>query len=316
VSQIIIRKSGLLTTIQDGGRWGYDKYGLTKSGALDLFSFRVGNALVGNDLYQASLETTLLGPEIEVKNGQLFFAITGANLGPCLNNKPINMWQTYRAFKHDTVSFTKNIDGCRSYLSIAGQIKVPEILGSRSTFLGGKIGGYHGRKLLAGDEIGILDSNFIGHHSIILRKLKKEYIPTYYKKQVVRCVMGPQNDYFSEKGIETFLTSEYTITNHIDRCAYRLEGPLIEHKDKADIISDGTVWGSIQVPASGLPIIFMADRPSNGGYAKIATVISCDLPIIAQMKMGDKVRFKSVSIEEAHSILKTDHDFFKRLISA
>ncbi len=294
---IRIVKPGLLTTIQDAGRWGYQRFGMSVAGAMDQFALRVGNLLVGNDEYEAVLEATLMGPEI-IFNCDEVIAVTGANMNPKLNGVPVPMWTTLSVRTDDTLSFTAAQGGLRTYIAFSRGLDVPEIMGSKSTFTRGGIGGYEGRKLAEGDEIPLGDRVLPGSGSY----LPSKFTPEYPKEAVIRVVLGPQDDYFSEEAIVVFGESEYRITSEADRMGYRLEGAKIEHKEGADIISDGIVVGSVQVPGHGSPIIMMADRQTTGGYTKIATVITEDLSTLAQMAPGNAIRFEILSIEKAQDL--------------
>ena len=305
-----IIQAGLLTTVQDLGRFGYQKFGVPLSGALDSFSLRIGNILVGNEEGAAGFEITLMGPKIEFLN-DLLIAITGANLNPHLNNKPAPMWEAIEVKKGDELSFKGVISGIRSYLAISGGIDVPLVLKSRSTYIGGKIGGFSGRAIQQGD---IIKSN-----GQLEQKVKpgtrcpEILIPKFEKDVNLKVIMGPQDDYFDEKeGIEVFLSSEYTVTSKSDRMGYRLEGEVIKHrKDKPKgIISEPTVPGGIQIPPEGQPIILLMEQ-TVGGYPKIATVISTEIRKVGQAKPGDKIRFERIDIEEAHNILINQENLIK-----
>lgn len=299
MDMIKIIKPGLLTTIQDSGRMGFQRYGIPVAGAMDDFAFRIANILVGNDEHEAVLEATFMGPTIEIGfNG--YIAITGANMSPKLNDKNIHMWRSIEVHKGDQLSLSGPLEGLRTYIAFGGGIGVPEIMKSKSTYVRGSLGGYKGRKLMEGDEIPIDASK---SKAKPCRYISPQYIPRYSKNNVVRVVLGPQDDHFSPEAIETFFNSEYKITAEADRMGYRLEGPKLTHAKGPDIISDGIVFGSVQVPGHGSPIVMMADRQTTGGYTKIATVIWPDLPIMAQMGPGDTVRFEKVSIEESQEIL-------------
>ena len=299
MNRIRIIKPGLLTTVQDRGRLGYQQFGVTVAGAMDNYSFRVANLLVENDENEAVLETTFMGPEIEFDCDEVI-AITGADMKPKLNGEPVELWTSIPVAKGDKLSFSSVTNGLRCYIAFSRGINVPEIMGSKSTYLRGKLGGFEGRKLEKGDELPLGEKNLASTGSYA----PKKYIPIYEKEYTLRVVLGPQDDYFTDEGIETFLNSTYKITSEADRMGYRLDGPVIAHKDGADIISDGIVYGSVQVPGGGLPIILMSDRGTTGGYTKIATVLTPDLSILAQMGPGSSVKFKKVSVHEAHEIYK------------
>lgn len=289
---------GPLTTVQDLGRYGYQQYGVPPSGAVDNYAYRIGNLLVGNEESLASLEITLFGGKLRFLC-QTVIAITGADLAPTLNGNSIPLWETVPVRPGDIISFPRLRSGCRAYLAVAGGISVPKVMGSASTLIKAGIGGFAGRALRQGD---ILHTVKVSSATVMAR-LPPEFVPSYGDQIELRVILGPQDDYFTEAGINTFLQSEYTVSIQADRMGYRLEGPRIEHRSKADIISDGIPLGAVQIPGDGLPIILLADRQTTGGYAKIATVISVDIPKIAQAKPGDKVRFKRVSEDEALTLL-------------
>jgi len=289
---------GSLTTVQDKGRFGYQQYGVPVSGAMDGYALMVANLLVGNDEGDACLEITVLGPRLRILVDTLV-AATGADLSPALNNNPLPMWEAVKVYSGDTISFGHPKRGCRSYLSVAGGIDVPEVMGSRSTYVKSCLGGLEGRPLRSGDRLRSGETCV----EISARKLPSQYIPEYQSENELRVILGPQDDYFTERGIQTFLHSEYRVSVQADRMGYRLEGLPIEHKAGADIISDGVPFGAVQVPGDGLPIILLADRQTTGGYVKIATVSSIDLCKLAQAKPGDGVRFLQVTKEEACQLL-------------
>ena len=307
MNSIKIIKGGFLTSIQDRGRWGYQKFGMPVAGAMDNFSMRLANILVDNDEYSAVLETTLMGPEIEFLCDDII-AITGADMNPRLNGEAVSMWTSLIVFKGDILSFSPTSTGLRGYIAFSRGLDVPEINNSKSTYVKSGIGGYEGRKLLDGDIVKLGDRN-IDYGSYI----RPGYIPRFKTQENIRVVMGPQDDYFPNESVDTFLSSSYKITVESDRMGYRLAGPIIHHKDSADIISDGAVFGSIQVPGQGQPIILMADRQTAGGYTKIATVISSDLPILAQMGPGSSINFEKIELAEAHRIYREYEENIKTI---
>lgn len=308
MNNITINKAGLFTTIQDLGRWGYQQFGMTVAGAMDQFAMRVANMLVGNDENEAVLECTFLGPEIKFDCEEII-SITGANMNPKINGEPALMWTSIKVNPGDILTFTGVISGLRAYIAFSRGLDVPEIMGSKSTFIRGKLGGLEGRKLQDNDEINLRERPLKETGSY----LSKDLIPVYEKDSVVRVIMGPQDDYFTDEAIETFLNSTYKVTSEADRMGYRLDGPKIEHKTGPDIISDGIVFGSIQVPGHGSPIIMMGDRQTTGGYTKIATVITPDLSLLAQMGPGWNVKFKKISVEESHALYKEYENRFKEI---
>lgn len=305
---------GLLTTVQDRGRHGYQAFGMPVAGAVDEYAFRAANIILGNDENAAALELTLLGPKLKVL-ADTVIALTGADLGARLNGHELPCWQVVAVKAGDEISFAGVKSGCRAYLAVAGGIDVPVIMGSRSTYLRGKIGGLEGRALKAGDRLSAAEPP-PGVWARVGRRVPPQLIPTYDSPITLRVVMGPQDDHFTAAGCETFLNSEYTVTNEADRMGYRLEGPKIEHAAGADIISDGIPLGAIQVPGHGMPIVMLSDRQTTGGYPKIATVASADLYRIGQARPGDKVRFLAIKREQALQLLKRQEAGLRHLAGA
>jgi biotin-dependent carboxylase-like uncharacterized protein len=290
---------GLLTTVQDLGRYGYQQYGVPVSGAMDCFALKVANLLLENAEGEACLEITLLGLRLQVLRDTVI-AITGADISPMLNNNQLPMWSAVAVRNGDNISFPSPKSGCRSYLAVAGGINVPIVLGSRSTYVKSQLGGFEGRSLRSGDRLKSGNTNL----KIFQRKLPSRYIPKYQNQNKLRVILGPQDNYFTNKGVQTFLNSEYTISIDADRVGYRLQGPRIMHKSGADIISDGIPNGAVQVPGNGLPIILLADRQTTGGYTKIATIITTDISILAQAQPGDKISFQQITTSSAHQALR------------
>ena len=299
VATFKVIQSGLLTTVQDLGRYGYQQYGVPVSGAMDDYALRIANLLAGNNEGEACLEMTLLGPQLQVL-ADTVVAITGADLSPMLNNSSIPMWEAVVVGQGDTLSFPCPRRGCRSYLAVVGGIDVPRVMGSSSTYIKSHIGGFEGRALRAGDYL----KGGRARPGILGRGLPPQFIPEYRNQSELRVMLGPQDDHFTENGIHTFLHSEYTISMEADRVGYRLQGPWIEHKTGADIISDGIPFGAVQVPRDGLPIVLLADRHTTGGYTKIAVVITADIPKLAQAKPGDEMRFLQITEAEAQRSLR------------
>ncbi len=298
---------GMLTSIQDFGRYGYQKYGMPVSGAMDTHSLQIANWLVGNKRNEACFEITYLGAEIEFQTDTTI-AIAGAMLHATVNGNPIRMHASITIKSGDVLGMGAVIKGMRAYLAISGGISVPEVMGSKSTYLRGKIGGFKGRKIENGDEVKIGD-----HTHSTYKEIPAPLLFIYPSVQTIRVLKGTEIDRFTKEGFKTFLNSEYSVSNENDRMGYRLSGLAIKHNDGADIISSGIVNGSIQVPGHGEPIIMMADHQTVGGYTKIANVISVDLPILAQMKAGDKIKFKEVTLEEAQDLLAKENENIDKL---
>ena len=293
---IMVLNGGFLTTIQDAGRRGYQRYGMAVSGSVDVHSYIYANILVGNTHNEAVLEITMVGPTIEFTSDSVI-AITGGDLSPIVDGQPAPMYQAIRIRKGDILSFGPLKTGCRAYIAFAGGLAITPIMGSRSTYMKANLGGYEGRNLQAGDEIAFRKPSFV-----LQPRKKKDGSGYFFGNYTVRVLMGPQDDRFTARGVETFLSSVYTVTPQFDRMGYRLNGPKIDHGTDGNIITDGIAFGAIQVPDGGEPIIMLADRQTTGGYAKIASVINVDMPMIAQCKSGDTIRFVKTDIETAQDV--------------
>lgn len=288
---------GALTTVQDAGRFGYLQSGISVSGVMDSYSHRTANLLVDNAPEEAVLEITLMGPILEFQCDTRI-AVTGAAMGPKVNDQPVPMWQTLAVKQGDRLSFSPIQSGCRAYLAFAGGIDVPVLMGSKSTNLKAQVGGFQGRMLKREDVLPLGAPPAGGK----LWAANEDTIPQYTQQITLRAVLGPQDDFFTADGIRTFFTEEYKVTPANDRMGYRLEGKEITHASGADIVSDGIVMGAVQVPSNGQPIVLMADRQTTGGYTKIASVITPDLPRLAQAQAGTVIRFEQVSVEQAQEL--------------
>ena len=301
---------GVLTSVQDLGRYGYGRYGVAPSGALDPFSLRIANLLVGNREDQACLEAMLIGPRIKFLTDSVV-AITGGNLSPHRNRQPIEMWQSHAFQTDDVLSFKAAVSGFRAYIAIDGGLGVPAVMGSRSTNLTSDFGGLDGRALKAGD---ILDFEYTGADSTVVERIFNPACrPFFNKKWSLRVIWGPQDGHFPEKSRNLFVNAAYHMSPQSDRTGIRLEGPVIDRKSEIEesIISEGVVSGSIQIPGDGKPIIILGETVT-GGYRKIATVISADLPLLGQIKPGDEIQFKAVSVEAAHRVLQVMEDKIRK----
>ncbi len=313
MATVIVHTAGLLTTVQDRGRYGYQRYGMPVSGAMDVFSLELANLLVGNDPGGACLEATISGPELEF-TGAIWVAITGADMDPHLNGQGIPMNTAVDVRPGDRLGFRGLRSGCRTYIAFAGGIAVPLVMGSRSTYLRAGIGGFQGRALMPGDELplgGFEPLSPSGRFSTgsdkrkpRLKKLPEGLIPEYRHEQTIRIISGPEAHNFEIAGLRSFLSAEYTVTAQSDRMGYRLSGEPIKHREgMTNIISAGISPGTVQVPADGQPIILMADRQTSGGYARIANVITVDLTLLAQMRPGDIVRFQETTLVKAQQFI-------------
>lgn len=295
MAKIKVINGGIFTTVQDYGRIGYQKFGITASGVMDEYSYELANALCGNERGTAVLETTYFGPMMKFED-DVVIAITGADMSPKVDNQPVNMYESILVKAGSTLSFGKLKNGVRGYIAFGGEIGIEAVNGSKSTLVKSQIGGFQGRQLKAGDELEIITNK----NAVEGKVLPEKYIPKMEKYNTLRVVLGPQDDYFDEENINKFFKSGgYTLTKDIDRMGIRLEGFALKHKNGADIISDGAAKGAIQVPSNGKPIILMVDRQTTGGYTKIGSVIKEDVCKVAQMAPADKLCFQRVSIEEA-----------------
>lgn len=294
-------EGGLFTTVQDLGRYGYQRYGVPVSGAMDPYALRMSNVLLGNPEGAAVLEITLVGPKLRFL-AETTIVLGGTDLAPRLDGQSVPMWRVLRVSGGSLLSFDGPMAGMRTYLAVPGGIDVPTIMGSKSTYVRGTLGGFQGRILKPGDRLPALpDGN---DPSPTGTRVPSRLISAHGHEHRLRVVMGPQADAFTPEGIATFLSSTYTVSRQSDRVGYRLEGPAIDHLKGADIISDGIPFGAVQVTGDGLPVVLMADRGTTGGYTKIAAVISVDIGKLAQAIPGDMVTFQAVSMEEAHRHLK------------
>lgn len=303
---------GLLTTVQDNGRPAFQRFGMPVAGAMDKFSHYLANTLVGNHRTDEAIEATVVGPSLRFHTANIF-AISGADFSPTLDGQSIENNRAYLAPAGSVLRLGSARWGSRCYIAFAGGLALEKVMGSKSTYLKGGIGGLDGRAIAAGDTIGFAaprtDLPGMEH-----RRLGHDYWLQRSDPQVIRVIEGPQYDHFSEAGIRAFLGSPYTVTPENDRMGYRLSGPSISHKDGIDgnIISDGVPLGAIQVPRDQ-PIIMMADRQTTGGYTKIASVISVDLPYVAQSKAGDRLQFVMTDIRRAQELYIRRMQFFRTL---
>lgn len=294
-----ILEPGFLTTIQDIGRFGYQRWGIPTAGAMDPFALKAANALVGNPPTAAGLEITLQGPRIRFTEG-CAIAVTGGDLGARLDGWELEGWRRRLVSPGSVLEFAGRRGGARAYLAVSGGIAVEPWLGSRATYLPAAVGGLGGRALRAGDALPVGPSTLTrGRPSV-----PPERRPPYGGEPTVRVVLGPHADRFTREGIESFLSGSYQVTPTSNRMGYRLEGPRIAHTRGPDLISCGIPLGGIQVPGSGQPIILMADHQTAGGYTMIAAVIQADIPLVAQLLPGERMRFQAVSLEEARDSLR------------
>lgn len=317
-----ILDGGLETSIQDyPGRVGYWAFGIPPSGPMDSFSFRLGNLIVGNDQGAAGLEIQFISPKIEFLS-DMVFAISGADNRPRVNDQLIPLWTAIRVETGDVLSFDFAKLGSRSYLTIAGGIDVPVVMGSKSTFAKAQIGGYQGRPLKKGDVIRTHKSR-VPLDELVGRRLQPDVIPQFSNEWEVEVMPGPHDDWLTPSDLEKFLTTRWRVSSKSNRIGYRLEGPEFQFSDKAyhkppengshpsNIMDYGYPLGSVSL-CGQTPIILLFDGPSLGGYITPFTVISSSLWKVGQSRPGDLLRFKQLSLEEA---IKIKENFSKKILS-
>ena len=297
VDTLKVLSPGLLTTVQDTGRFGYGRFGVAPSGAVDRYALRAANLLVDNPESAAGLEITLSGFGAEAL-ADAVVAITGGDLEPCINGKIVGSWRSHRLKKGDRLQFGFAKTGCRAYLAVGGTIVVAPVMGSRSTNLGSGFGGFGGRALQTGDTLRCESPDL--HLRSVGRQFNRTNLPLYADFRCLRVLPGPQQDQFSDTGWNDFLRSVYSVSPQSDRTGIRLSGPAVAFRTGVteSIVSEGIVAGAIQVPGDGQPIIVLSETIS-GGYRKIATVVAADLHHLGQLAPGHRIQFQSVSRSEA-----------------
>ena len=320
---IHVTKAGALSTLQDLGRFGFQRYGVIVDGVMDEWSHRVANILVGNPETEATLEMTLIGPSLRF-DGAALIAICGADLSPRVGEREVPMDRPVLLRAGSQLEFGRRRSGCRAYLAIHGGYEVEPVMDSKSTYLRGGFGGFQGRALRKDDMIAIGRSDSTSHHRSLMNALSTRddpfsasafplvtrSVPDESAAQSVRVVAGPQWHGFATAMQQAFLDSEFTITPNSDRMGYRLQGAKLVPREAIEMISEGVSFGTIQVPPDGNPIILMADCQTTGGYPKIAQVASIDLPVLAQMMPGQRVHFERISLDDAQNLyLARQHEF-------
>jgi biotin-dependent carboxylase-like uncharacterized protein len=303
---IKVRQPGLLTTVQDTGRFGEYALGMPPSGAMDVFSYQVGNYLVGNEEGAAGLEITYFGPELEFTEAAVI-AVTGAEMPPKINGEEAPTWEALEVGEGDVLSFDYLKNGARSYLAVAGGIDVPVFMHSRATYTLIGLGGHEGRALQEGDELGV--GGTTNGSEQVGKRVADDHVPAYSKETELRVIIGLASYRLTDESMDEFLNTTWTVTPDADRVGYRYRGgelkfvereqPAGAGSDPANVVDFGYPIGSIQVPGGVEPIVLMNDAVTGGGYATIGTVISADRDKLAQTKTNDKTRFRSVDLEEA-----------------
>ena len=300
MSHVVVMKPGLLTTIQDRGRWGLQAHGVPVAGPMDPCSHRLANALAGNDVDAATLEVTLTGPELEFDDERVI-AVAGAEFELTVDGRSVPPNAAFVVTSGSRLRFGRRVRGARAYLAMSGGVACAPVLGSRATHVISGMGGLDGRPLKAGDRVPLGDP-MRARRTMSAQPLSPIFaLPEGHA--VIRVIAGPQQDYFAADALDALQSAQYAISNASDRMGFRLKGPVLTHTRGADIISDATPLGALQVPASGQPILLMADRQTTGGYPKIATVIAADISVAGQLAPGDAISFSVCSPHEALAAL-------------
>ncbi len=312
-TRLVIAGAGLQTTVQDLGRPAQQHAAIPGGGAMDRVACRAANLLVGNDDNAAVLEATLLGPAITFEHATLF-ALAGGDLEGRIDDTPIPVWHPVFAPAGSTLRFGQAIRGCRTYIAVAGGVDIPAVFGSRSTYLRGAFGGHEGRALRAGDTLTTLPASTTSRRiqasldggrpgvAIARWSLGLTLRPRYAGDVVVRVLQGAHASLLDTESRATMFDARFRVSSSSDRMGYRLEANTLALRSPTELMSEGVAFGTVQLPPGGAPIILMADRQTTGGYPRIAEVASVDLPLVAQLKPGDTLRFRSVSLGAAQRL--------------
>ena len=298
MNALIVLRPGLMTTVQDLGRWGHQDAGVPVAGPMDLYSHRLGNRLVGNADRAAALEVTLIGPELQAR-GDVVCAVTGAVFELLVGEERVECGQVFHVPAGSRLRFGRRVAGARATLAVRGGIDVAPVLGSRATSVVARMGPFGGRPVASGDLLPVGTEMASGRPAAAGRGL---LLPAGGAR--LRAIPGPHASRFTNEALEQFFSARFMVTPQSNRMGYRLEGPELSHGPDADILSDATPLGSVQVPKSGQPILLMADRQTTGGYPRIATLITADTPAAAQLAPGDWVQFAPSTRAEAVDALQ------------
>jgi antagonist of KipI len=293
---LTVIRPGMLTTIQDLGRWGHQERGVPVAGPMDWYSHRLANQLVGNDDRAALLEITLIGPELEA-DAETFCVLTGAHFEVTVNGEAVDSASPFSVPRGGRLKVGARRKGARAMLAVRGGFDLPVLFGSRATSVIARIGPVGGRPLRSGDVLPVGDSSPYSAP-------RGAALPLPDGGARLRVILGPHDKMFTAAACAALLASRYVVTPESNRMGYRLHGDPLAHRGDAEILSDATPIGSLQVPASGQPILLMADRQTTGGYPKIATVITADLPIAGQLAPGDWIEFEDCTRSSAVDALR------------
>ena len=305
---------GLHTTVQDLGRPGYQAIGVPVSGALDGFSLQIANALVGNAMGAPALEILLSGPTLEVAADTMRVALVGAGASLVIDRDPpriVAAGQSVSLSRGEVFQIIVERQCACCYLAAEGGVAVPPVLGSASTYVRAAIGGFEGRALRCGDFLPLATAR-----AATRGELRLAVPMPSTDDQPIRVILGPQQELFTAAAIGRLLAAEYRVSKSADRMGMRLDGPLLELRGGWDIVSDAIATGAIQVPGSGQPILLLADHQTTGGYPKIATVVSADLPVVGRRRPGDTLRFVAVTIEAAEALCRDEKRRLAEFVAA
>lgn len=306
---------GVLTTVQDRGRIGHQREGIPVSGAMDELSLRVANLLVGNDENAAALEMTLVGPTLRFDE-QTLVALTGADLGAAVDGVRVPSWRPVSIAAGAILTTEAAARGCRGYLAVAGGIDVVPVLGSRATYVRAAFGGIDGRPLRRGDVVHFGAVSELSRRiatAIVERAAPAKVaagswsagpslIPFFRSGPAIRLIDDEHTALLAGESLERLVGAEFRVGPQSDRMGYRLEGPELKLAAPMDLLSEAVAFGTVQLPPGGTPIVLMADRQTTGGYPRIGQVASVDLPFVAQLKPGDRLRFRRIPLEEAQQL--------------
>jgi antagonist of KipI len=297
MGKMTVIRAGMLTTVQDLGRWGQQHLGVPVAGPMDWYAHRLANAVIGNPPDAAALEITLLGPEL-VTDSDTVCAVAGAEFELTAGERRVRMGEPFVLRAGEGLRFGNRLAGTRATLAVSGGFTVAPVLGSRSTSLTSRLGPFGGRALRVGDVL------TTGESTVVIRRHHGRAMAMPRGGARLRVMVGPHETRFSETARHSFGKERYVVTPESNRMGYRLDGPRLEYAAPLSMLSDATPLGSLQVPPSGWPILLMADRQTTGGYPKIATVITADLPLAGQLAPGDWIEFEVCSRATALEALR------------
>lgn len=298
-----ILDQGFFITVQDGGRSGLRRAGVPLSGAMDRFALAAANHLVGNLPGAACLEFAMTGGGF-VPDDDLLIAAAGPGWSLEIEGRALPGWMSVKVNAGDRIALVTSGMGRWGYLAVHGGLDVPVLMGSRSTCPRAGFGGWQGRTLRAGDRLPVKETPSVVMDELAGQSLNENFLPDYWDEITIGVIPGPHTDRFTEDKLKEFFNTRFVISEESDRMGYRLEGPGIMRKGAAEILSLGVVPGAIQVPAGGSPVVLMCDAQTTGGYALIGTVIRADLPRLAQLMPGGRMRFKETTAGEAAVLLE------------